>query len=260
MSVICSTQQPTLINRGLQYGDGLFETMRLVNGQIPLWDLHWQRLVVSSEKLHLQVPDEERILEAINNQTLKNGLIKLILVRQSQGRGYGALHNQSVWILELIKWTDQKINEPLTVGIAEFTLGVQPALAGIKHLNRLEQVLLGRELLSSGLDELLATNVYGYLIEGVNHNVFWLKKGALLTPELSESGVNGVGLSWLRKYYKIREVKVKSDVLLDVDSLYLINSVRGLSVVRQVKGMKNYRTDDALADKMMRHWNEMMGL
>ena len=249
----------SLLNRGMQYGDGLFETMRVVNGRIPLWAFHWQRLVSSAKTLQLNLPDESVFLSHISKWSWQSpqSVIKLMLFRKSSGRGYLATHSTSDWILQAAPLPEIK-KEPSSLGVAQLKLAEQPMLAGLKHLNRLEQVLLAKELFVSNFDEMLVCSQSGKVVEAVSQNLIFVKDEVLFTPDVSLCGVCGVGVAWLKKYFDIKDDDVDLEELMTFDELYLINSVRGITQVMSVDGVKKFSTNSPLHDRINRLWNELM--
>nr|WP_281347616.1 aminodeoxychorismate lyase [Marinicella rhabdoformis] len=252
-----------LINRGLQYGDGIFETMRLVNGKVPLWQFHWHRFQQSAQYLNLNCPNEAEILKQIDSwfvaEEASHAVIKLTLFRQAKGRGYAAQHKDSDWILQSSPLPHEN-KKPFHLGLAQLQLAEQPCLAGIKHLNRLEQVFLARELQQSRFDEMLVCAQSGELIESVSQNVVLLKDDELYTPKTTRCGVSGVGLAWLKSHVTVKSVNIQVSELSSFDGLFLINSVRGISSVESVDGVKKFSTASSLHDRIEHSWNELMSL
>ena len=255
VSSIKTLDWQAFINRGLQYGDGIFETMRLVNGHIPLWRFHWQRLVQSAKVLQLSHPKEAEILAQIQQLSdlaeTSQSIIKLTLFRKSQGRGYLAQHKDSDWILQSSTFLQTK-NIPVHVGWAELKLAEQPVLAGIKHLNRLEQVFLARELQVSGFDELLVCSPSGHVIEAVSQNLVFYKGDKLFTPKTNRCGVAGVGLAWLKSHFDVKEINIQTEDLNGFDGMSLINSVRGVTAVASIDAVKKLSPKSPLHDRINR--------
>ncbi len=246
-----------LLNRGLAYGDGLFESMRMVKGDIPLWELHWDRLCTSAKRLQLTPPDEDRLKATLNSWYASSGVVKLLLFRQNKGRGYAADHGDCDWVMHRTPWQPETL-PPAVVATAQMNLSIQPATAGMKHLSRLEQVMLANELQNTGVDELVVLDPEGHVIEAVSHNLVWLINDQWYTADLTQAGVHGVGLAWLKSRVNVKAVNAKCEDLEQADVLCLINSLNGLRLVQEWKGVKNYATQVPIVDKMTSHWKEMM--
>lgn len=185
-------------DRGLQYGDGLFETCMLRRGRIELWPQHLDRLIAGCQRLGIPAPDpiqlgtELRSLCAGRN----DGLIKLIITRGSGGRGYRpptAPVPRTIWQLHPGPvYPAEYAVQGVRLHHCHSRLSQNPRLAGIKHLNRLEQVLARAEWSDPAIPEGLLQDSVGNWIEGTMSNLFVVRDGALLTPDLSRCGVAGV--------------------------------------------------------------------
>ena len=226
-------------DRGLAYGDGLFETIRIASGKPTFAQLHWQRLISGCERLGISLDREilEREVHAfLRTFGANNHILKVIITRGSGGRGYspeGCSHTTRC--LSLHPLPNRKKDPALSgarVMSCQLRLG-QSVLAGMKHLNRLEQVLARAEWQGAEWDEGLVCDFDGYLVEGTMSNLFIItKSGRLLTPELSRCGVSGVcreyiinkandfGLSVAVGRYRLNE--------LDIAEMFLCNSVNGV--------------------------------
>ena len=186
-------------DRGLAYGDGVFETLRIVSGQPFLARLHWQRLQQSCERLAIPL-DIELVIDEVSRFLQQcqapNAILKLIVTRGSGGRGYNPEDCQNPTRCLSLHPLPQRKTNPAICGArvtpCQLQLG-RSALAGIKHLNRLEQVLARSEWQGANWDEGVVCDFDGYLIEGTMSNLFMVTRdGRLLTPDLSRCGVAGV--------------------------------------------------------------------
>lgn len=260
VSSIKTLDWAAFINRGLQYGDGIFETMRLVNGYIPLWKFHWHRLKQSAKVLELGCPEEEEILAQVKYLSdladTSQSIIKFTLFRKNQSRGYLAQHKDSDWIIQSSPFI-QPDKKSLSLGWAELKLAEQPLLSGIKHLNRLEQVFLARELERSHFDELLVCSQSGDVIESVSQNLVFFKGKNIVTPKTTQCGVSGVGLAWLKSHFDVKDIKVSTECLGEFDGISLINSIRGITPVVSFDGVKKFSTESPLHDRINRLWNDL---
>lgn len=228
-------------SRGLAYGDGVFRTL-LVHAGAPLHvDDHLAALARDAARLDLQMPDAA--LWRRDSQCLSEGhqraVLKWLLVRRSVGRGYRANTREAHRIVQRVAGPPSVPNAA-DVALANLRLAVQPALAGIKHLNRLEQVLASREL-RDGIDELLMCDHAGYLVGGLRSNLFWVHDGCLLTPMLDHCGVLGTMRERVRRLavtlgIECREVRARPDMLAACDEGFLTNALLGIWPLRQIDG------------------------
>jgi 4-amino-4-deoxychorismate lyase len=237
-------------DRGLQYGDGLFETMGAANGKVLRFDMHMARLVEGCHRLGLPMPSPElietdckRVLEGLGA-----AVVKLVVTRGPGPRGYPPPLEPTV--TRIVNSTAQQVSEaeasrPIHVRICETRLGRNPRLAGIKHLNRLEQVLAGAELREPAVDEGLVRSTDDRLVSATAANVFLVRKGRLLTPQISDCGVAGVMRELVLRIAAGAgiEVEVGDFTLSDLeraDEVFLTNAVRGVRPVGCVEGLKTF--------------------
>lgn len=241
------TSALSIADRGLAYGDGLFETMRLVKHEIPLLDYHLARFKRGVDALSLGEPDElaDLFLESLNQakkEGLAEALVKIIVTRGSGGRGYGQpeeiRHNVILQVFDSIDPAPFRANKGLSIVESGFRLGLNPALAGVKHLNRLEQVMASRDL--NGAPEAIVFDLEDQLIEGTKSNILLFEKDKVVTPKLHRCGIRGV----LRDYLLAQSSElgfplVEDDIcrqrLAKAKGMVLINSVFGMQQVKQIQ-------------------------
>ncbi|WP_372523756.1 aminodeoxychorismate lyase [Sulfuricaulis sp.] len=251
-------------DRGFQYGDGLFETLAVVNGSPLLWDRHMQRLLRGAARLGIDAPSEI-LLRQEAEQVCRSagcGVLKIILTRGISGRGYAPdKQAQPTRTVSLSPWRDYPVEQRTHGVAAQFCrtmISRNQATAGIKHLNRIEQVLARAEL-EQECREGLMCNEFGHVIAGTMTNLFIVSQDRLLTPDLSHSGVEGVmrGLVLERAVERSLDARVmnisKSDVL-QADEVFLTNSLIGLWPVRRIEtkeyplGGMTQRIQEAIVD------------
>lgn len=188
-------------DRGLHYGDGVFETMAIHAGQVPLWTRHRRRLLAGCERLGIAGLDARQLEEEITafSRGRERGILKLIVTRGEGGRGYrpprDAEAGPATRILMCSPWPaypDHAWREGITARLCDIRLAANPVLAGIKHLNRLEQVMARREWYDPDIAEGLMCDQMGNVVEGTQSNVFVVREGRLLTPPVDQCGVAGV--------------------------------------------------------------------
>ena len=234
-------------DRGLQYGDGVFETMAVHNGVIPLWESHWQRLNLGCEKLLITLPDKNTIENEIKLLSDKNDtphyVIKLIITRGSGKRGYGFSKDQTTTrILSLYDWPNYA-NHFQTDGVAvrycESVLSENSKLSEIKHLNRLEQIMARNEWSDDEFQEGLMLTTKGHVVDGTMSNIFAVQDNMLFTPGLSLCGVAGVMRKTVINIAKdlgfpVYEKDFTKSELEMADELFLTNSLFGIWPVKQI--------------------------
>ena len=230
--------------RGLHYGDGLFETLLKLNGEIPLWAGHYDRLQRGCNKLQIPVPGESWLFENIASETAGQDsiIVKVIVTRGGGGRGLSLpQHKQvSVFVLQYpFKAIDDNELE-MDVSICQTRLPINPNLAGIKHLNRLDYVLAAIELeAKGGKDEAILCDTDGYLVEGIISNLFFNLHGEIYTPGLELAGVAGIMRQQILNYLQDQGIAVHigryyPDLLLQCSECFLCNSVHRVRPVRAI--------------------------
>lgn len=215
-------------DRGLHYGDGLFETLRCVDGQAPFWDWHMQRLRFGCERLALPLPDFDMMRVQVHASAARfvQALVKIIWTAGGGPRGYArpAVMTPRVRVqvqpLRIGDGTDLKLRW------CDLKLALQPRLAGVKHLNRLEQVLARSEWSSNEFDEGLMLDSLNRVVCATAANVFVRVGGQWHTPPLDGCGVAGIGRRWmLERGALVRELGVTD--IERAEQCVLTNAVRG---------------------------------
>lgn len=229
-------------DRGLAYGDGFFETILVKAGQPLLFERHMQRLASGGRRLAfaLDLPLIESECRAFAAK-LDDGVMKLIVTRGDGQRGYAAGPDvQPRRILQaspLPAYPQAHAEHGVRLFSCATRLAEQPLLAGLKHLNRLEQVIARSEWRDDEHAEGLMRDTSGRIVEGVYSNVFMVKGGVLLTPDLSRCGVAGVMRAELleqaeRANMAVRALDLELSDLQKADEVFVCNSVYGIWPVR----------------------------
>ncbi len=231
-------------DRGLAYGDGLFETFAVVGGKPRLWQRHMDRLARGCERLNLAPPPQEILLREV--QTVAAGaprcIVKILLTRGSGGRGYAPPEAPIPRrIVSAHPWPEglaEACERGVAARVCETRLALQPLLRGIKHLNRLEQVLAAAELAAHPGHHGIVLNTEGYVICGVSANLFLVVDGQLLTPRMDRSGVHGVLRDQLLREFSARAERrrVSLDLLGEAEELFFCSAIRGIVPIVKLIG------------------------
>jgi 4-amino-4-deoxychorismate lyase len=236
-------------DRGLTLGDGLFTTLHLKNHRPVLWQYHVARLQEGCARLKLPLPDlallHEQCCQLAKNYDEACG--KIIITRGSGGRGYSPQGCNSPTVIvsahpypiHYHNWQFDGIN----LDVAEQRLGCQPMLAGLKTLNRLEQVLLKNELDERGIPEAIVLDWQDHVVEAVTANIFWRKDAQIFTPDLKLAGVCGVMRAFtihqLNNWqYDVKLVSTGLPELLDADEVWITNALMGVVPVTGIRNVK----------------------
>lgn len=228
------------LDRGLAYGDGLFETCRVRAGRVPLWPLHWRRLKAGAERLGIPLDGErlererQKMLTAAEGQ---GGVLKLIVTRGQGGRAYQVPAHPAPSVCWQFRSGESSAWEAGCAGVTLYQcrhrLGDNPALAGMKHLNRLEYVLARSEW-GDEYPEGVLLDAADRVIEGTLSNVFVRLEGGWRTPTLERNGVAGVMRRLLleslapRQGIAVAEAAIGIHELMSAREWFVCNSVFGI--------------------------------
>lgn len=251
-------------NRGLQYGDGLFETMRCHQGILPLWELHRRRIHQDLQRLGMTPPDwsevERHIESHITEHQVSNALFKLNVFRGGVERGYGATSNDSLWVLSIHPLNAAvSSSSVLRLELSRHRLSSQPLLAGMKHTSRLEQVMIANQLNNrTDVDDLLVFDCDDHVIETTCQNVVFIKDNDLITPDLEMCGVHGVALAWLETMFVVKYASIKKSQLNEFDAMMVGNSIRGFRLAQisdSGKTTHSFFKTHPVHDKISEQWD-----
>lgn len=226
-------------DRSFNYGDGIFTTVRVHDGKLALWPLHLQRLQRTAMQLGFAAIDwqqlQQQAEQAINSA---EQVVKILISRGEGGRGYGCdnVSAPRVYISSSMMPDYRLIQQQgVKLTIARLQLAVQPALAGLKHNNRLEQVLLKQELSHTLADELLVLDQLGFITEATAANVFFFRAGQWFTPALTRAGVAGVMRQHIMQQIKVTEVNWCAHELDTIDEIFICNALMGIVPVSMLE-------------------------
>lgn len=225
--------------RAFAYGDGVFETMRATGGTIPWWPAHRARLEAGAMRLGIALPSATMLEHEVADFAMRHAdaAIKLILTRGSGGRGYAPSPDAApVWLLQAAPLPPTMRAGGLVVRWCDTRLALQPALAGLKHCNRLEQVLARAEWQGTGIDEGLMRDMDGAVVCATAANLFMLRDGRWSTPPVDRCGIAGVCRGWLIDALGAAVVPLSVEDVESADALLLCNALRGILPVARLGG------------------------
>jgi 4-amino-4-deoxychorismate lyase len=245
-------------DRGLAYGHGLFETTLLIDSQIPLLDRHLSRLSQDSHLMGILADNDEirhylnLFIQTLSDQSINSGVVKIILTAGRGGRGYAMPEKMAPTLIfsytSLSEDVKYQRDQGIDIRLCRHLLGTGSTLAGVKHLNRLDQVMARSEWSHNRYQEGLMFNQADEVIEATSANIFVrTTEGFWITPDLSQSGVSGVMRGLLiEEVFRNCDIKVSvagvnRDTLLGAQQILLCNSVRGILRVNSV-----FSNDDQL--------------
>lgn len=236
-------------DRAVQFGDGCFSTARVSAGNVRFLEQHIGRLQQACEKL--LIPFSEWSLLETEMQQLaaveQQAVLKVMITRGSGGRGYSAanclqptrLLSVSAYPSFYSQWREQGIS----LVLSPIQLGINPHLAGIKHLNRLEQVLIRTQLEQTQAQEALVLDSDGWLTECCAANLFWRKGSQVFTPYVDKSGVNGT----MRQHiiacladspWQVTQVRENLNCLAQAEEVLICNALMPVIPVNQAQSWR----------------------
>lgn len=247
--ILVNGQQTNTISvsdRAFQYGDGCFTTLLITDGVVNAWALHLSRLQSNTRALRIDGVDWVGLISWVEQTAGKlaskpHAVMKVIITRGVGGRGYSPANcgaptvviSTHIYPKHYAQWRKHGVNMILL----ERRLGLS-SLGGIKHLNRLEQVLFKREIEASHADDGVACDLNGFLVEASASNIFWRKGNVLFTPKIEAAGVAGTMriqvIEAAMENYDVQFIRAKADVLWDADEMFITNSVIRLASARRL--------------------------
>jgi 4-amino-4-deoxychorismate lyase len=241
--IIINNSQDLLLpsnDRGLQYGDGFFTTARVCNGLIEHFPLHIARLKECAERLHFDNLDFSLISDALLRTAKKcdSAVLKVVITRGSGGRGYQLPDcSQPRVLISISDFPDHYFSlqeRGLQLDTLTTQLSCNAMFAGLKTLNRLEQVMAKHEIAKKGFKEGLLLNTQNEVVESSASNLLLLKNGLLYTPDLTLSGIKGVYLQTICEKIKVCSQVLTLDDFYLADSVFCANSLMGIVPVARI--------------------------
>lgn len=247
-------------DRGLQYGDGLFETMAATNGRVRNFDRHMERMAAGGRRLGLPVPDPDVVARECERalEGLGAGSVKLMVTRGPGPRSYRPPEEPAVTRI-VVSSVPRPRNDPddgIVVRLCDTPLGLNPVLAGLKHLNRLEQVMACAEWSDPAVAEGLMSAVDGRLVCATAANLFLVRAGRLVTPDIRDCGVAGVMRGVVLD--AARDLGIDAEVtdvavadLEAAEEVFLTNAITGVRPVGTVLGVGRFESPGAVTRALL---------
>lgn len=229
--------QPVLTagNRSYRYGEGLFETIRIEDGRIPLAKLHFDRLFSSMSRMGF--PHEKFSREAIASLISRLCAVNKLSrarVRLSVSKTDEDLH----FLVESFPFEPADSVRGINIDICPDVRKHGDHNSDLKSANYLPYIISARYAAQHGIDDALVLNTENRIIESSNANIFLVIRDSILTPPLSEGCISGVMRRWLMEHFPISERNIHENDLMDADEIFLSNALHGVKWVRQFRSKK----------------------
>ncbi len=258
--------QASALDRGLLYGQSVFETIAISNNKACLVDLHLKRLELGANTLNIPVSIDQikaDIAKALAHDELSRAVLRVTLSMGEGGRGYlNPVEATPSRIVSLHAYPEHDHSnwlEGINLGVADIRLSHQPALAGIKHGNRLEQII-ARSQWQADWQEALLLDQHDSVVEATQSNVFIVNDNTVLTPKLEFAGVAGVAREYIVSQLdnlgmRFKSVSLSVNQIEAADDVFLSNSVIGVWPVKQFRSRvySSFKTSHKLLKLMIKN-------
>lgn len=250
-------------DRALNYGDGIFTTILVKHGQCRDLVAHLARLQHGIKELRISQIDyaalANQLADIANNQSL--AVVKVIVSRGLGQRGYSCIGCDSPQIIVTLSnypaHYRQFHQQGIALGVSTVSLGLNPLLAGIKHLNRLEQILVRQQIDDENWSDAVVLDCQGFIVETSIANIFWVTENVVYTPSLDLAGVKGVmrekTITWLiQGGYQVKSDRYRLGDLVNADEVFITNCLMTAVRVNSIETTKyqNHQVFDYIMAKL----------
>lgn len=259
------------VSSAMLYGRGVFTTLAIYDGRPFLWSNHWTRLVEHATKLNVE-------LVGLSEKNVGEALKKLIVVnRVEHGRARVILlarHGRDIWktklrgepktdLLILTSEPQAVRTEGLSLAVSPYRVNTYSALAGVKSLNYLEQVLAWEEAQERDFDEAVMLNERGEIVSATMANVFWVKNGTVHTPSLSSGAIPGITRAAIieraaKSFIPVVEGVYEMADLTEADEIFLTSASLGVRLVTTFDFRQYSANLAGVSDKLQREYQALI--
>ena len=241
-----------LSNRAFRYGDGLFETIRIHEGEILFFADHMDRMLSGMKALQIIVPDyyssfffHKQIVElGYKNQVQGNARIRITICREGNGL-YEPVNSSAEYFIEvsMLNKGFEWMNEGCVVNVAQGVEKNYSSFSFIKSLNALPYVMAALYKKNNRLGDCILINSHNNIADAISSNVFWIEKEMVFTPPLSDGGIDGIMRKNLIRILKnnnisVEEKSINAEDLKSADEIFLTNVVWGIKPITEMVGKK----------------------
>lgn len=234
-------QNISIANRAFNYGDGVFTTAKITAGSVEFLTEHMQRLTGSCQLLSIDFEQASEVTQQVIEvaKSYQEAVLKIVVCAGQGGRGYVRAQGTDVIIsiYDPPRHYDLWQRHGISLGKSSIQLGLNPLLKGLKHLNRLEQVLVKAELAQGTEDDVVVTNIKDQVIEASAANLFWQLDDKLFTADLTQSGILGIARQQvLTLRPDIKVVSADIAILEQATAMFICNAIMGIVPVKRYLG------------------------
>ena len=236
--IAASVASVAVDDRGFNYGDGLFETLLVADGEPVWWDAHMARLQRGCDVLRIPFPAVDELLARARQlaRGSARAALKLVITRGAGGRGYAPLRYATPTCVLTLHEAPAMRRGGVGARWCDLRLSCQPLLAGFKHLNRLENVMARGEWEDPAITEGLLRDGEDRVVCGTATNLFMVRDGSLSTPALERCGVAGIARAWVLARAGATVRALSQTDIEAADELFLTSSLRGILPVARLGG------------------------
>lgn len=257
------------LNRAMRFGDGVFETIRIINGEMLWWNEHFDRLLKGLKYLSIDIPKlfiDELLVDCLatihRNQILEGGVLRVFVYRKGAG-GYTPTNYGFDYVIESepLKENQFKLNKKgLVIGTSNEVQVSSNESQNFKTLNKIPYIRAAAEKVKKGWDEILILNEKGHIAEASSSNIFLLIDEVFYTPRISDGILSGITRKKIIEYlresnYQVKETQIETKMLFKAQELILCNSVSG---VRWIAAYNKSRYFHKVSNSIISHINNMI--
>lgn len=244
-------------DRGFRFGDGVFDTIRVCKGQLYAWNLHYKRLISGLEAIHIPlIPEEELLLscqELIQRNSMFEGVLRITVTRGSGSRGYFPLNESRPTVVIETRPLPELNSQDIHLWVSSWVRIVATQLpTQFKLMQGMQSTLALLEAADHRCQEALLLTQEGWVSECAAANIFWFKDDVLYTPSLTTGCLGGVMRQLIIALapYKVEEVAVPIQNILEADEVFITNSVRLVTSINRIEPIGKEFSSRAIAAEL----------
>jgi len=244
-------------SRAFNYGDGFFETVKIINSQPFNFAAHFERIQFALNVLHItnnysKTFLEEKIAYLLKVNKIVNGSVKIHVSRSAEGRYLPESNNAELFI-SASNGVVYKYNDPISLCFYDQQFKAPGSLSNLKSSSSLIYILASIYANQNNFDNALLSNTSGSVVEATNSNVFIVKGKLIYTPKLSDGCVDGTMRRWVLNQTDVFERTIQKNDILEADEIFITNSINGVLPVNIVeeKSLGSFNVSNSIQKKLI---------